>query len=108
MASKEVLLNPINIASVERLAFPIVKNGEAWVGIDSVTFRFEAPDRSTTFDRSATLESPDAGVWYYDTTVTDFPDTDSLGMWTLGVYVTDGGIVKRYPWEISFEVVSQP
>jgi hypothetical protein len=108
MATKEITLRPINVASVERLAFPLSKNDEPWLGIDSVVFRFEAPDRSTTFDRAGVLETPDAGVWYYDTTITDFPDSDSVGMWTIGVFVTDGTVVKRYNYEIALEVVSHP
>lgn len=100
---KEVDLGRFSVESVDRIRITILKDGTAWTGIDSVDFVFEKPDRSTQFTRSATNEG--SNVWYYDTTVTDFEET---GDWTMNVRVTDGSIVKRYPYAIGFQVEDNP
>jgi hypothetical protein len=98
-------LGEFGLGSVDRLRFPLTKDGVAWTAIDSVELVFEKPDRATQFSRAMTLETPDAGVWYYDTTTTDL---DTVGFWTLNLRVTDGAVVKRFPGEISLEVRDQP
>lgn len=81
----------------------------AWTGIDSVVFVFESPDRETTFSRNAVLGDDTTGGWYYDTTVTDFPDVAaSYGHWTITPTVTDGPIIKSFPHEIGFYLGDQP
>lgn len=94
--TREIDLGKFALASVRRLRFTIKKDGAAWTSMSAVTLTFEKPDRSTTFDRSATLES--GNVWYYDLTTSDI---DTLGYWTIGVMVTDGSTIK-YPYEIGF------
>lgn len=105
MATKEINLGPININSVETLRFPLYKDGEPWIGIDSVEAVFEAPDRETQFTRALEKETPDAGVWLY--TTDNVGDVDTGGWWTVALTVTDGTIVKTYPYEIGFEAVDQ-
>lgn len=105
--STTIDLGVLAAASVDRIRFTVKKDGTLWTNIDSVVFRFEKPDRDTQFDRNA-VDAGD-GVWYYDTVVGDIPDVAaSYGYWTVGVKVTDGGIVKWYPHEIGFYVGSQP
>lgn len=103
--TREITFDDIATASVDRFEFTISKDGATWVGADSVEFTFESPDRATQFTRSATLELPDAGLWYYDSTVSDFT---TPGDWTMGVTVTDGAVVKKYPFEIGFHVNDVP
>lgn len=112
----DVFLGTFSLGDTDVLAFPLKKNTVAaptvyvpWAGLDSVTLTFEAPDRSTTFDRSATVYDDAAGIWAYTTLVTDFPDVAAnVGTWTVRVKAVDGGITKRYQGEISMEFVSQP
>lgn len=109
MSVRSIDLGKLNVASVDRLRVTITKDEVAWTGIDSVTFTFEKPDRSTQFSRSASLEAPDTGVWYYDTLTTDFPNVAaSLGHWTMAVTVVDGTVTKTFPYDIGFIVGSQP
>lgn len=103
--TKEIDLGQINVASVRRMKVTIKKDGVAWTGIDSVDLVFEDPDRETQFTRTMLLETPDAGVWYYDLTTTDILDT---GRWTINVRVTDGAIVTRYAYEIGFDAMDNP
>lgn len=98
-------LGEFNIANVDRLQATIHKDGVAWTGIDSVTLVFEKPDRSTQFSRSMTVSDDSTGVWYYDTTTTDF---DTAGFWTVTLTVVDGSITKKYPYEIGFHVNDEP
>lgn len=102
----ELDLGQLNLGSVYRLRVTLTKDGVAWTGIDSVTFTFEAPDRTTQFSVSATNES--GAVWYYDTTTSTFDSsTDDVGYWKLKVTVVDGTITTIYPYEIGFTVVDQ-
>lgn len=104
--TKEIDLGDFNVESVDRFNFTITKDGVAWTGIDSVSLVFErAEDSTTQFTRAATLETPDAGVWYYDTVVTDFT---TAGDYTVSVRVTDGSIVKRFPYAIGFHMSDNP
>lgn len=105
MATYDISLGEFNIASTERLRCTIKKNGSAWTGIDNVEFIFEKPDQATQFTRNAVLETPDAGVWYYDLTTTDIV---TAGYWRLTVKVTDGAIILRYPYSIDFHVTDLP
>lgn len=105
MATYDIDLGQFGIGSTKRLRATIKKNGTAWVGLDSVQFIFEKPDRSTQFTRNAVLEEPDAGVWYYDLTTTDVLVS---GYWTLNVIVVDGGTTLRYPYSIDFYVSDNP
>lgn len=105
----DIDLAVLDSGSTYRFRGTLKKDGAAWPDIDSATLRFEAPDRSTRFDRSMILES--ANIWYYDSTLTDFLDSDGdpwTGRWTVRVAVVDGSITQRSPREISFEVSDQP
>jgi hypothetical protein len=44
-------------------------------------------------------------VWYYDTTPADL---DQAGTWRLSPLVTQGGVAKRYPYEVALTVTRQP
>jgi hypothetical protein len=88
---------------VDRIELTLTKDGVAWDNIDSVALTFQKPDRATEFTRAMTLDS--GNVWYYDTAVTDL---DEAGYWTARVTITDGAIVKTYPYEIALIVVDQP
>lgn len=92
-----------HVESVDRIEFTIKKDGELWLNIDSVVLSFRSPDGTTIFNRSMVLDS--GAVWYYDTAVTDFIE---VGSWTVKVTITDGAIVKSYPYEVGFEVTEQP
>ena len=107
MATRDVDLGVIHAVSVKRIRITFKKDGEYWTGIDSASLTFEAPDRSTTFERSMTLDSDSIGRWYYDTVVTDFASADA-GYWTIKVKVVDGTITDYWPHEIGFELSVQP
>jgi hypothetical protein len=51
------------------------------------------------------LENDVTGEWYYDTVITDFVDA---GYWTVRLRVTDGDVVKDYPYEISLHIKELP
>jgi hypothetical protein len=105
-ATRAIDLGEFNVSSTDRLRATITKDGAPWAGIDSVALTLEKPDRSTVVGPVAmTLESDAAGIWYYDTTTTDLT---TAGEWTAKVRVTDGSVVKTYPYEISFRVYDQP
>src|SRR5262245_53939655 len=93
------------VGSVDRLQLHITKDGVAWSGIDSVVLTFEAPDRVTQFSHNMVLGDDATGLWYYDTTVNDLTVP---GYWTIGVKVTDGVVVKKYPYPISMYVSEEP
>ncbi len=105
MASGDIHLGDFNVGSVDRLRFTITKDGEPWAGIDSAVLAFLSPDQSTAFSRTMTLEDDETGVWYYDTTTSEI---DIPGDWHLGLRVTDGVIIKRYPGRITLRVHDQP
>jgi hypothetical protein len=109
MATQDIDLGEFHIGSMDRFRLTIKKDGIPWSGIDSVVLTFEKPGRSNTattqFTRNMQFEDVTGGIWYYDTTVDDL---DVTGYWTLGVKITDGSVVKKYPYEISFHVTSQP
>lgn len=98
----EVDLGRIRIGTTKRILLRFKKDGVDWTGIDSVSLRFEKPDRETTFDRSMTVYDDSLGQWYYDTTTSDL---DEAGFWTLDPTVTDGSVVDKPDAEIGFEVV---
>ncbi len=101
----DVNMGVFGINSVDRLRFAITKDGDPWTGIDSVSVVFEDPG-GNQHTRSATLETPDAGVWYYDTQTTG--DIDEAGRWSLNVRVTNGAVVKRYPYKIVLLATDYP
>lgn len=108
--TREIDLGKVHVGSVERLRFTLKKKNSAgtfvaWSGIDSVTITFENPDRTTQTDHVCILEDDTSGIWYYDTTTTD---VTSVGYWTVGINIVDGGIDYKYPYEVSFEAVSHP
>lgn len=106
MATTKVIdLGDFNVASNDRLRFTIKKNGVAWSTLTAVTIIFLAPDDVTTFSRSMIVENASEGIWYYDTTITDVL---TPGYWKLAFEVTDGTLVKRYPYEIGMNVADQP
>lgn len=105
-ATTDIDLGVFNVNSVDRIRLAITKDGVAWTGIDTVKLVFEDPDGNEGDPVDATLEAPDAGVWYYDTTTSG--PLDATGRWRLGVKITDATIVKWYPFEISFQVNDQP
>jgi hypothetical protein len=99
-------LGVFNIESVERIRFRIKKDGANWdLSSGSVSLKFEKPNRSTQFDRDMVAEDAAEGLFYYDTTITD---VDTAGFWHLGVTVTDGATVKKYPYEITFKANDNP
>jgi hypothetical protein len=98
----------LNAGDVDRLRLVITKDGVPWdLTSGAVTLTFEKPDRATQFERAASAENAAGGVFYYDTTTTDF-GTNDVGYWTATVKVVDGAVVKRYPHEIGFRVVNEP
>lgn len=105
--AQEINLGAVVLGDVDRLSLTMYKDGALWLGIDSVVLTFRGPD-DTEFTRNATLETPDAGVWYYDTVVTDFDAASDVGDWMIGVKITDGTIVKHYPYEITLTVKDLP
>lgn len=111
--TREIDLGVFHLRNVERIKLTLQKDGVAWTGIDSATLILEAPDRTTQKERTMVLVTPDAGVWYYDTVgdpddATVTADLDQAGTWTATVYVVDGTVKKKYPYEIYFEVTSHP
>lgn len=100
----EIDLGVLSVRSVERLRFPLTKDGEPWVGVDSATIVLKDPDGVQT-THAMSNETPDAGVWYYDLTITD---VTTAGRWEANVRVTDGAVVKRYPYEIAFQANDEP
>ena len=105
-ATGVITLRDVNIASVDRFRVTLRKDGAIWnLSAGSVQFVFEKPDRVTQLVVNATAENAAAGIFYYDTLVTDF---DVTGQWTMNVRVTDGSVVKRYPYEIGFRVNDNP
>jgi hypothetical protein len=103
---KEIDLGEFTIGNVDRIKVSISKDDVAWnLSGGTVTFTFEKPDRITQFEVTASELDPTNGVFFYDTTINDL---DQIGYWTLGVKVTDGAIVKKYPYEIFFRVVDEP
>lgn len=102
----EINLGEFNIASVDRIRITITKDGTAWnLSSGSVVLRFEKPDGETQFSRDMVAENAAGGIFYYDTTITDL---DTVGYWNLGVWVTDGAVVKRYPYAITLHVNDNP
>lgn len=99
----DIDLGTFATGSVDRIRITIKKDGVAWTGIDSVTLRLRDPDGNES-DLAMTLETPDAGVWYYDTLTTDI---DESGDWTAGLKVVDGAITKWYPGEIALTAVNR-
>jgi hypothetical protein len=99
----EVDLGTFAAESTDRIRLTITKDDVAWTGIDSVVFRFTPPS-GTEFDRDGVNETPDEGVWYYDTTTTDLTEA---GDWSLSVQATDGSVVKWYPHNILFTVTDR-
>lgn len=95
----DIDLGRVGVGSVDRLRFTIRKDGAAWTGIDSVTLTFTDPDGNRASPVSATLETPDAGVWYYDTLTTT---VDEAGAWSIGLTVVDGSVTKIYPGAVGF------
>ncbi len=97
-------IGPFNLAATVRLRETITKDGVPWSGIDAATFLFRKPD-GTIVSRTGVLEDDTQGIWYYDTLTTDF---DVVGEWYMTVAVVDGSVSIRYPWKITFNVVSNP
>lgn len=106
--TKAIDLGEFNIASVYRFGpVTIQKDGATWnLSSGTVTFKFESPDRSTqTTVAASPLTDGSDGVFYYDCTVTDFTQT---GDWTMGITVTDGANVTKFPYEIGFHMNDNP
>ena len=101
----EIDLGVFAAGSVDRIRFAILKDGAAWTGIDSVKLVLQDPDGTESAELDMTLETPDAGVWYYDTPTSAFT---AEGPHRAGVKVTDGSIVKWYPFEVYIKVVDHP
>lgn len=98
----EIDLGVFCVGNTDRIQLTIDKDAVAWPGIDGVVLTFERPDY-ISFTRDMTLL--DGEVWYYDTTTSDI---DLVGVWRLAVTVTDGSVVKKYPYEITMTVTDQP
>lgn len=104
--TREINLGEFSIGSTDRFRATITKDGVAWdLSAGTVTLTFEKPDRSTQFTRAMVAEDASGGVFYYDSTTDEI---DTVGWWTCQVRVTDGSVVKRYPYEIGFFVVDEP
>jgi hypothetical protein len=102
----DINLGKFNVGSVDRLRFPLTKDGVPWnLSGGSVQLTFKKPDRVTVFTRAAVAENAAGGIFYYDTTTSDI---DTPGWWTVSVQVTDGTVVKKYPYDIGFYAVAEP
>jgi hypothetical protein len=98
----EIDLGVSCVGNTDRIELTFTKDGADWNSIESVVLTFERPD-CTTFERNMVLLSGD--VWYYDTTPADL---DQAGTWRLSPLVTQGGVAKRYPYEVALTVTRQP
>lgn len=105
MATKSIRLRDKAYNGVHRFRFIIKKDGVVWSGIESILATFEKPDRTTSFQRSLTVESAPTGIWYYDSVDGDL---DEEGYWTMTVQITDDTVVIEYPYEIGFRVTNTP
>lgn len=106
MSTQQIDLGQFNIDNTDRIEVTVLKDEAPWdLTSGSVSFTFRAPDRSTQFVREATPSNAPLGVFYYDTTISDFTVT---GDWTMAVKVVDGPVIKTYPFEIGFSVVDEP
>lgn len=105
MPSPELTFGTVNVENVDRLRMSIEKDDVPWdLSLGSVELTFSRKAVTETFSRDAVAEDATTGIFYYDTTVTDFTEA---GMWLVRVTVTDGTIVKTYPYEISLRVVER-
>lgn len=94
----DIDLGRVAVGSTYRIQLTFLKDGDAWVGIDSVEFRLVDPEGNASAALTGVLVTPDAGVWYYDVTTTDI---DEAGDWLVRVTVTDGAVVSGYPGTIT-------
>lgn len=102
-ATADIELEAVNVASVDRFQDTITKDGAAWdLTSGSVLATFHSPDGLSDFMRAMTPLTPASGVFYVDTLVTDIL---TLGWWRIALKVTDGTIVKHYPYRITFLAV---
>lgn len=107
MATGAYALGTFNIASVDRLRFTLTKDGVTWdPGTVNLYFEQQQGSGLTLTKTAITRES--AGVFYYDTLVTDFPAPAYAGSWKVAVEGIDGAVRKRYPFDISFLMNNQP
>ena len=103
-ATAEITIDRINVAGVDRIRATITKDGSAWnLSSGSVVATFHPPTGSS-FDRTMTAESAAGGIFYYDTAVADIT---VVGWWRVSIKVTDGTVVKVYPYKIGFKAVDQ-
>ncbi len=107
--ARDILLDDVNVASVVRIGpVTIKRDGVAWdLSNGTVSFVFEAPDRSTRVTVAA-IEYTDGtdGKFYYDSSVTDFTQE---GDWTMGITVTDGADGPfKFQHEIGFHANDNP
>jgi hypothetical protein len=98
--TEDVDLGRTCVGNTDRIQFSVNKDAVGWASLDAATLTFVRPDGST-FDRAMARLA--TNTWYYDTTTSDF---DQAGYWWLRVHVTQGGITKKYPYEITLEVVA--
>lgn len=102
--SKDIRIPDKVIGDNYRFEFHLMRDGEFWNDIDSVTLTFEKPDRLTAFSVECTVDNLTEGIWYYDT---DDDDIDTNGYWTIGLVIVDASVNVTYPYEIGF-LVSDP
>jgi hypothetical protein len=98
----EIDLGLFCVGNTDRIQFTLNKDSVGWAPIDSVVVTFERPD-ATLFARDMVNLSGE--VWYYDTTTSDL---DQRGVWRAAVVVTQGNVVKKYPYEIILTVTDRP
>lgn len=94
-AASHLSLGTMHVLSNEQLDLTILKDGEEWAGIDSVTLVFQRP-AGTQFTRDADPVS--GSLWRYTVTA---DDVDARGRWGVGVRVVDGSVSDRYPRRIT-------
>lgn len=100
----DIDLGIVNVESTARIELLMKRNGDIWIGIDSAELTLISPTGVASTPVEMTLETPDAGVWYYDLLVTDVTET---GRWRLSVTNIDDTVIITYPYELTFEAVSQ-
>lgn len=100
----DIDLGVVNIESTVRIELQMQRNGENWIGIDTADLVLISPSGIVSDVKEMVLETPDDGVWYYDLLTTDVTET---GRWRVSVTNTDDTVVITYPYELTFEAVSQ-
>jgi hypothetical protein len=106
MPTRDLTLDDLSLASVERFRVTVRKDGAAWDLSDgTVTIKLVRPDKTVSVEAEMTAEDGEGGVFYYDTLVTDL---DEAGYWSASLRIVDNApavpVSKDYPYSIGFYV----